>query len=604
MTTDPAAEYQARAEAHALAREEARRRSRMLTNARLLVFVAWMLATAWTVAGAPRPLGISAIVVTLVAFVLLVRRHAAARERARWHSRLHDVARMGIARVRRDWTALPERHIEIAPSHPYAVDLDVVGHASLFTLLDTVSAFPGRPTLADWLSNPSAGVSELRDRQAAALELRSAVELRESLHALARAVGEVRGAAFEKFLQWAEGDAWLLRHRGVYFLALAIPLILFGTILLASAQVIPASVSSIPLVAAAAMITAHRKRLGATLDAAQARAIGLRQHAPMLARLEAARFESPMLERLQSRLTANGGASQELSRLDSALGLAEARAGGLGYAILALLVLWDFQAVASLERWQMRAGRHLREWLEMLGELEALAALGTLAFDNPSWSFPELHEGEPARIDAKALAHPLLSPTSRVANDVALGPQGTILLVTGSNMSGKSTLLRAIGANIVLAHAGAPVCAAALSLPLLRMYTSMRIQDSLERGLSLFMAELERVRDVVMAARQPDDRPFLYLLDEILHGTNTAERQIAARTVLTHLVHARALGAVTTHDLALAEIAELAKVTTHVHFEEMFVRTSSGDTMTFDYRLKPGPATSANAVRLLGMVGL
>jgi len=188
---------------------------------------------------------------------------------------------------------------------------------------------------------------------------------------------------------------------------------------------------------------------------------------------------------------------------------------------------------------------------------------------------------------------------------VSLGPPGTFLLVTGSNMSGKSTLLRSIGTNVVLAQAGAPVCAESMRLTPMDVWTSIRIDDSLEAGVSLFMAELRRLKRIVDAARDPvRARPLLYLLDEMLHGTNTAERRIAARRVLGYLIDAGAIGAVTTHDLTLAEDPSLDAAAQRVHFTEQFERREGVTSMTFDYRLREGLATSANALRLLEMIGL
>jgi DNA mismatch repair ATPase MutS len=251
------------------------------------------------------------------------------------------------------------------------------------------------------------------------------------------------------------------------------------------------------------------------------------------------------------------------------------------------------------------SGAHARDWLAALGEAEALSALATLAYDNPRWVIPELIEHGDARIDARSLGHPLLSARMRVSNDIAVGPPGTFVLVTGSNMSGKSTLLRAIGTNVVLAQAGGPVCADEMQLTPVDVWTSIRIDDSLEAGVSLFMAELRRLKRIVDAARDPArPRPLLYLLDEILHGTNTAERRIAARRVVNHLVQAGAIGAVTTHDLTLAEDPSLDAAAQRVHFTERFETRDGVTAMTFDYRLRPGLATSANALKLLAMIGL
>jgi DNA mismatch repair ATPase MutS len=207
-------------------------------------------------------------------------------------------------------------------------------------------------------------------------------------------------------------------------------------------------------------------------------------------------------------------------------------------------------------------------------------------------------------LHAEALGHPLLPPASCVPNDVELGPPGTFLLVTGSNMAGKTTLLRSIGTNAVLAQAGAPACARRLVLPPLRVHTSMRVSDSLEAGVSLFMAELLRLRGVVNAAREGGPVPVLFLLDEMLHGTNTAERQVAARRILAHLLRCGAVGAVSTHDLELGDTAELRAAAHAVHFREEVSNGKDGATMSFDYVLRAGPASSANALKLVELMGL
>jgi DNA mismatch repair ATPase MutS len=267
------------------------------------------------------------------------------------------------------------------------------------------------------------------------------------------------------------------------------------------------------------------------------------------------------------------------------------------------VTLWDLHVLRRLEIWQRDAGREVRAWFDAVGELEALAALAALHHDHPRWCFPELVDDP--RVIAEDLGHPLLPPASCVANDVSLGPPGTFLLVTGSNMSGKSTLLRAIGANAVLAHAGGPVCASRMQLPLLILGTSFRVQDSLADGVSYFMAELRRLKEVVdRAASVEDDRVLLFLLDEILLGTNVAERQIAVQQVLGQLVEHRALGAVATHDLSLADAEGLAERCQPIHFTETFFRDDDGPQMTFDYRARAGVSPTTNALKLLELVGL
>lgn len=261
--------------------------------------------------------------------------------------------------------------------------------------------------------------------------------------------------------------------------------------------------------------------------------------------------------------------------------------------------MWDMHCSRALIRWRKRVGRRLRGWLQTIGEIEALASLGAFAFEHPGFVWPE-PTAQPM-LDARELGHPLIAAGRRVGNDVRLPSAGRALVVTGSNMSGKSTLLRAIGINVVLACAGAPVCARSMRLGPMRVATSMRVEDSLERGVSHFYAELQRLKRIVDWAREPSGSPVLFLLDEILHGTNSRERVAGARAVVRDLLNRGALGAVSTHDLGITALAqELGDRVENVHFEEQV----SGTTMTFDYVLRPGVVQSSNALRLMRAIGL
>ncbi|HTQ43490.1 MAG TPA: DNA mismatch repair protein MutS, partial [Polyangiaceae bacterium] len=261
--------------------------------------------------------------------------------------------------------------------------------------------------------------------------------------------------------------------------------------------------------------------------------------------------------------------------------------------------MWDVHCAAALLRWRARAGAHVRDWLEALAEVEALASLGGFAHEHPSFVFPEL--APETMVEARGLGHPLIADDKRVGNDVRLPSAGRALVVTGSNMSGKSTLLRAIGVNVVLANAGAPVCATSARMGPTRIATSMRIDDSLEQGVSHFYAELRRLKRVIDLAQETGRAPVLFLLDEILHGTNSRERVLGACAVVKELLARGALGAVSTHDLGITALEkELGGLVENVHFEEQ-VR---GEEMSFDYVLRPGIVQSSNALRLMRAVGI
>jgi hypothetical protein len=451
--------------------------------------------------------------------------------------------------------------------------------------------------------------------------LAPAVEWRETLTAHAWTAGVARRSDVDQFLTWAERAPWLIDRPAILWASRLLPFIIIPMVALTVATVLWASGAAplpasswivalatisrqwwpLPLAAGILLSALTRRALTDGIQSAIAHLSGLAAYAAMLGHVESTPVSAARFVALQQRLT---GASRALARLGGIVRLAETRYSPMAHVVLQALGLWDFHVLAALERWQRTSGAHARDWLAALGEAESLSALATLAYDNPEWVTPQFVDG-PARIEATALGHPLLSRRARVSNDVTVGPPGTFVLVTGSNMSGKSTLLRAIGTNVVLAQAGGPVCATSMRLTPVDIWTSIRIDDSLEAGVSLFMAELRRLKRIVDAARDPErPRPLLYLLDEMLHGTNTAERRIAARRVLNYLLAAKAIGAVTTHDLTLAEDSSLDDAAHRVHFTEHFEQRDGAMTMTFDYHLRPGLATSANALKLLAMIGL
>ena len=585
------------------------RRRRTVEIARLAMFASSAAMLVWIlIRGASRagPLWLGMTVIAL-GFVVMVIAHG---RLARRETRMRDramLARAGVHRVRREWNALSESDWRAPVDHPYAADLDLFGHASVERLLPPTTAIPGRATIRSWLLTPAA-VAEARARQRAVAELAPMVDLRDDL---AIEAGRVWSAPrrIERFVEWAENPGALLTDRpSLLWTSRLLPLLTIALGLAHGGGAITRPLWLVPLAASIALSAAFSKRLITALRRAIPESEVLSRYAELLRIVAVTRFESPMLRALQARATSDReSAHAQVTHLVTVMQASEIWRSPMVYVPLQLVLLWDFHLVYLLERWQRRAGRDVRQWLAALGSVEALSAIATLAHDNPDWMFPELTEGGPAIVDARALGHPLLAHDVRVANDVTVGPPGTFLLVTGSNMAGKSTLIRSVGLNVVLAQCGAPVCATAFSCPPLTVHTSIRVQDSLELGVSFFMAELLRLKQVVDAAEAAPrtGRTLLYLLDEILQGTNSAERTIAARRIVGHLVASGAIGAVTTHDLALAAGEGLTRARADVHFTEQFAPGPDGRaSMTFDYRLRPGVATSTNALKLLEIVGL
>ena len=428
---------------------------------------------------------------------------------------------------------------------------------------------------------------------------------REEFAALGRLVEPARHA-LDGLYEWAEAGPWFTRHRWAPWAVRFLAALILGLLGLHVAGIIDRPLWLYPLAVSGLLMAVFGKRTAQTFNRVFSRYGLLQRHAELFARITDTPFASPLLCRLQADLQESGlTAAREMGRLSMIGRFADLRLVVLFHPVITLLTLWDFHVLTELERWQARTAPHLRRWFAALGEFDALSALAALSHDNPDWVFPDIAESA-CRLEAQQLGHPLIAAERRVANDVTVGAPGSFLMVTGSNMSGKSTLLRAIGVNAMLAQAGAPVCASRLTMPPLAMCTSMRVQDSLEEGVSYFMAALRRLKLVVASARsvRDGDPMLLYLLDEVLQGTNTAERQVAVRRILRHLMTLRAIGAVTTHDLELAACDELAGSCQAVHFTEGVEHHEEGLRLTFDYLLKPGIATSRNALRLLEMVGL
>jgi predicted ATPase len=587
-------------------------------------------------------LGLLFAVAFVAAFAWQTRLDAAYRR----YDLLCTLASEGLARLRRDWSALP-----LPPAIPgarvaeYAADLDILGRASLQQLLGGVAAPAGQITLHDWLMAPAAP-DVIRERQAASAELAPSLDFREEL-ALAARQTQLTPTALARFLTWAGGGPWLTRRPWLVALTRLSPLLLF---LLLGAEL--AGLTRYPLWLLflglnLLLTTLYGKQVEELLGQVSERQASFRPYGALFDRIAAQPFEAPLLVRLQQRLATAGtggrSAAEWMRRLARILNIADLRLS-MFFAVIQATTLWSFHSLWLLERWQRAAGAHVRDWLETLSELDALAALATLAFENPSWAYPQMVEplgDQRAIFAARNLGHPLLPPATCVGNDITAGPPGRFVFVTGSNMSGKSTLLRALGSNIVLAQMGAPVCAVSLAMPPIALATSIRVQDSLEQGVSYFLAELHRLRDVLtiveatteleqvaseareaspdfspqsapsagtsVPRREPGETtsriPF-FLLDEILHGTNTAERQVAARSILRHLLALGATGAVSTHDLSLADTPDLEARRTAVYFTEQFTRGPEGPAMRFDYLLRPGVAPSTNALKLMEIVGL
>lgn len=535
------------------------------------------------------------VAVPVVVFVGLVVVHQRTRREEQRVARAMRFYEAGLARLDHTWAGkgvTGERFLD--PTHPYAPDLDLFGRGSLFELLCTARTQAGEETLARWLLAPAAP-ADVRSRQQTIDELRPRLDLRETI----ALVGEdLRGAIDPAGLTaWANEPLWQVTaaERG---LALALPAVTFGSF----AAWDLGWLGPWPMLVAGAVQIAFalrlRPRVLPALRHATQPAVHLALLADLLALLERETFHAPGLMALQAAVQSAGEPpSRRIARLQRLINLLDAHRNQV-FALVSFLLLWRTNFALAIEAWRAQSGPAVPRWLAAIGELEALLALASHAYEHPADPFPELVDGPP-RVDGTALGHPLLPEDRCVRNAVHLGGAQRVLIVSGSNMSGKSTLLRTVGVNVVLAQAGAPVRAARLVLTPLAVGAAIRIVDSLQDGTSRFYAEVKRLRQIVDVTRGP--LPLLFLLDEILSGTNSHDRAIGAEAIVRSLEASGALGLVTTHDLALARIADnLGAHAVNVHFEDHL----EDGRMCFDYTMRPGVVTKSNALALMRAVGL
>jgi MutS-like protein len=595
----PAAEYSRRLKFY---EKESKRRQRQhiwAGNAKVVFFLA-ILVLCWTIgkSGKPSWVWLVGAVGFFIVLVLSHRRILRAKNRA---ERAAGYYSRGIARIEDRWSGSGDTGVEFsALDHLYADDLDIFGQGSLFQLLCTARSRMGKKKLADWLMT-QADHDEIHDRQTAVSALRDNTGLRESL-ALA-GDQELIAADPEKLQRWSELRVELDFRRwwpAVILLNLAtlatLGYAIAGEILHGDGLWTPFIVMLVVNRAVLYYLKGRLRLLFSELDHACRNLTAL---ASLLLEVETEQFSCPRLQRLRQTLISQRiKASEAIARLGSLCDYEQSRHNQMVIA-LELTLLYSVHIALGLQRWRERHAGNVTDWLNAVAEFEALAALGTYAFEHPQDPFPEIAgtASQPS-VEAQGLGHPLLPAAQCVRNDVRLGGERQVLLVSGSNMSGKSTLLRAVGINAVLAMMGAPVRARTFRISALALGASMRISDSLQKGVSHFYAEISRIRQVVELSSKG---PLLFLFDEILQGTNSHDRRIGAEGILRTLLRNGAIGLVTTHDLALTSLEEMfPKRIANVHFQE---KLESGK-LSFDYHLREGVVTTSNGLELMKSIGL
>ena len=561
----------------------------------------------------------SLFAVPAVAFVLALSHHEKLRESEQAASIALKTYEQLLSRTERRWKDLPHPpEISELDDLPLATDVDLVGEASLFRLVSLAKTPYGWLTIAQWMAR-TIDEPTACSRQQAVQALAADFEHRESYLLAAASLERSPGEAGQ-FLEWAECKPWLAPLHNMMLAAwVGTLLTCFGMLMVVAGKAMGldwmlrgAGFMLVVGIGWNLLLTIWRG--GAIHTIFQSITGGYHDtihYQTIFEQLSELPRDNGLLDQIREQaLAGDNSAKFAFTKLNRLVRLAQYQRDPkmfLIYIVLQLFGLWDFHVLHRLETWQQKYGDKVRGWFEAIGTYEALLSVSALAYENPAWAYPEFTSNEASCLHAEQLGHPLLPDTQRVSNDVVLVRNRPLLLVTGSNMAGKSTLLRSIGVNLVLARLGAPVCATRFASPLFEVVSSIRVRDSLQGGVSYFMSELKQLKcvvDIARAQHADHSAPVFFLLDEILQGTNSRERQIAVIQVLRHLLDCDACGIISTHDLELAANREIEAVCQTVHFREYFESVDGRSQMRFDYKMRPGPTPTTNALKLLEIVGL
>lgn len=527
----------------------------------------------------------------------------------KWHGRiqaqslhLQHLAQVNAGEAQgqaHDFSAFQDGERFIDAQHPYSYDLDIFGPYSLFQMINRASTLVGQARLAKWLKTV-AKPAVIEDRQEAVRELAQQRDWQHELRAYGAALAEEPGQ-IDRLFHWLE-EPYIVLDRPGRKAALWIAPILFVIAMVLWITLLPWFLALLLLIPAGLWLRNSLEEVQKMHNQTGKVADTLRKYAQLIRHIEGAEFKSKRLLSLQQAFTTGEEpASRAIDRLAYRVSQLDVRYNAFVF-LLEFSIVWDLQQAYRMDKWKATHKAQLPQWFEALAELEALLSFGNLYLNNPDWGFPQVQEER--QFNAIALGHPLIEADKRVSNDISMPTQGHMHLLTGSNMAGKSTWLRTVGINIVLALAGAPACAKELQLPLLQVYTSMRTQDALHESTSSFYAELKRLKFIIEAVEDPsitDGIPVFFLLDEILKGTNSRDRHTGAKALIRQLIASRGAGLIATHDLELGALEAEAEGRIENWAIEVDIKDGQ---LFFDYKLKRGVSQSFNATLLMQQMGI
>lgn len=534
----------------------------------------------------------------LVVFIYLIFLHNKILESVKYSSLVKEVNEMSLKRIQGQWGSFEDTGEEfIDINHKFSHDLDIFGKGSVFQYINTTKTAMGRQKLKKALTEMPENLNVIKQRQSAITELSTKLKMRQRLAAEGFIVKSIQKT--EPFVDWVyERTPFFLKKEVVIVFRILPFLTVTGCYLGFVARLINIFIPVALLAFNLILLRLYRKRRTEILNTAENYKDNLEVFYKMLGVIEKNKFSSELLAFLKERLYNKEGlsASMQLKKLFKIADSISSRHAPF-YIFINLLVLWDYQTLISLESWKEKSGAYVKDWIDSIGEFEYMSSLAVLSHDNPEWVLPDLYNKTP-EVLAVNMGHPLI-PKNRVCNNLTIDQNSSVLLITGSNMSGKSTLLRTVGINLVLAYAGTPVCADKFNCSLMEIYTCMRVSDNLEKSISSFYAELLRIKSIVEAVEE--GKQLIFLLDEIFKGTNSLDRHTGARFLIKKLIKSTCVGLVSTHDLELESMEkETFRKVKNYHFSEYY----KNNEIYFDYKLKPGVCPTRNARYLMRLAGI
>jgi hypothetical protein len=549
----------------------------------------------------------SIFAILFILFVTAVVIHETILRKIKSRQTLKGINEREIGMLSHDFTPAAETDNEMDgtefknPDHGYTSDLDIFGNKSVFHYINRTVTAMGHKALAGWLQRP-ANPAQIKGRQDAVKELAEKLDFRQNLQKHGTAIDDT-AKKLESLYGLLDDRYYILGKKAFIIFMHVLPVLTVGLFVLVYFNLplaLPLGFVFLQLL----LNKMYLKKTSHVYHTASRNYKILKAYSAMIADIENEPFKAPELEDLKKELyLKERSASYYIGRLAALLQRFEVRSSDVMYFLVNGLLLWDLHCVYRIERWRVETASVVRQWFDVIGKMEALSCFANLYFNNPGWSFPRLSGGG-FGVKAVSVGHPLIPTAQRVCNDIILEEGKRIMIVTGPNMAGKSTFLRTVGINIVLAMAGAPVCAAQFEISPVRLLTSMQSSDSLDRHLSLFYAELQRLKlilDGIKNQAEPDDQvfPVFFMIDEMLKGTNALDRQKGSIVLVKQLEKLTATGIVATHDLELTKL-ESDNGIANYHFDGYV----EDDKLLFDYKLKQGICESFNAVVLMQKIGI